>query len=376
MKRSYSENEMACLTEELLNRCENQIEANKIYVSLLCSYGLVDLSAYDGNDDTFVGKSQLTSADYPDYYGGAYIDHNGKLVVLVTQPVDECKRIIEKIANEENFIVKNCQYSYKELLTIKEKIEKLHNENLDSKIFKNLTIYGVSDRENLVFVELDDFCGERIKLFKEKVVDSPMIVFRHGDRAVAETTVNSGVGIHNHIERSSMGFRANAGGVNGFVMSGHGARTLNTNIALHSNNAALGRVTGFQFSGSIDAAFVQTNSNVTLSNVIAHAGITHSGSVAASAVGTTVFQSGSTTGLTSGIITAVNVSVITTHDFFGSVPLHGLVSATYNSSGGDSGGIVYQNNGSQRPILGIHVASGPVYCTAANIQNAFRVNPF
>jgi hypothetical protein len=151
---------------------------------------------------------------------------------------------------------------------------------------------------------------------------------------------------------------------------------MNNNISLNSNNAALGRVIGFQFSGSVDAAFVQTNANVTLSNVIAHAGTTHSWSIGASAVNTFVFQSGDTTGLTSGTITAVGVNVNVNDPFFGVVPLTGLVRATYSSAGGDSGGLVYRVDGSQRPVLGIHVASGPVYCTAANIQNSFRVSPF
>lgn len=372
MDKNLFENEISCMTEEMLKRCGNQEIANEIYSSLLQSYGLVDLSKYDGNDETFVGKPELISADYPSYYGGAYINDKGNLIVLVTAPIDDCRDTIEKISQKENFIVKHCQYSYKELLEVKEKIQKIHNDNLESNIFKNITAYGVSDSENLIFVEMEVLSKEHIQLFKEKISNFPMIAFRHGEKVVTESTVNAGIGVRNPVGgRSSVGFRANTGGVRGFVMSGHGARARNSNITLDSNNAALGRVIGFQWSGSVDAAFVQVNNNVTLSNAIANASANHSSSFAASAVGTFIFQSGITTRLTSGTITTVGVNVNVS-----GVPMTGMVRATYSSAAGDSGGIVYRVNGSQRPILGIHVASGPVYGTAANIQNSFRVVPF
>ena len=371
MDRNLFEKEIACLTEEMLQKCQKQTQANEVYASLLYSYGLVDLSKYDGTAESFVGKAELTSEDYPGYYGGAYINTSGDLIIYVTEALEECRGKIEEVTQGKNYTLKRCQYSYRDMLRVKEEIEKQHFNNLDDDIFKNITAYGISDMENLIFVEMEDLTPKQIALFKEKISDSPMIVFRHGEKALAEATIRAGEGVRAGTGRSSNGFRARIGTVNGFIMSGHGAGRNNIAITLDSNNAPLGTVTRWQWSGSVDAAFVQANSNVILSNAIMNAGANHASFTGPSAVNTQVFQSGITTGLTTGTIAAVNVNVNVS-----GVIMNGLVRATYSSAAGDSGGIVYRLDGAQRPILGNHVASGPHYGVAANIVNAFGSQPF
>jgi len=371
MENHLFEKEITCLTEDILQRCRRQVEANEAYASLLYSYGLTNLSEYEDTNKSLIKKSELTFEDYPSYYGGAYINRDGNLTIYVTEELEKCKHKIATAIQKKDCTLKRCQYSYKDMLQVKKEIEKYNLENPNDHIFKNITAYGISDMENFIFVEMEDFNNENITLFKEKICNSPMIVFRHGEKANPETIIRAGEGVLSKDGSSSNGFRGKIAGVDGFIMSGHGAGANNVAISLNSDNSALGMTTHWQWSGSVDAAFVQANNNVVLSDEIMNTDENHASFAGPSAVNTIIFQSGITTGLTSGMITAINVNVQV-----GTVSMTGLVRATYSSAAGDSGGIVYTMSNGQRPILGNHIASGPHYGLAVNIVHAFGVTPF
>jgi len=371
MDSNFFEKEITCLTEDILKKCEKQTNANESYASLLYSYGLGELTKYDDINEAFVGKTELTSEDYPDYYGGAYINNDGELTIYITEEVETCKDKIEAATGKKNCIMKRCRYSYKDMLKVKEEIEKHGFDSQNEPIFKNITAYGVSDMENFVFVEMDDLTPEQITLFKEKVSDSELIIFRYGEKAESEVTIRAGEGVCCVAGSSSNGFRARIAGVAGFIMSGHGAGGKDVEISRGSDSSPLGKTTHWQWGGSVDAAFVEVNSNVVLSNEIMNTTDKHAPFIAPSAVNTMVFQSGITTGLTSGIISAVNINVQV-----GNIPMTGLVRATYASAAGDSGGIVYTLRNGQRPILGNHVASGPHFGQVSNIIRTFGVSLF
>ena len=50
---------------------------------------------------------------YPDYYGGAYIDDEGLLVIKITQPLDDCSEMIKELANQERIICETAKIPYK-----------------------------------------------------------------------------------------------------------------------------------------------------------------------------------------------------------------------------------------------------------------------
>ncbi|MCL1998746.1 MAG: S1 family peptidase [Turicibacter sp.] len=267
------------------------------------------------------------------------------------------------------------RYSYKELLETKEKIEVEHLKNPESEIFSNVIAYGISDKENLVFVEMEDLSKEKIQQFIDDVVDSSLVVFRQSERIEAQATMNPGGRVTNNWN-STAGFRCLFGNIRGFIMSGHGSR-LNDNIMI--NNSHVGTVIAWRWQGSVDAAFVQVVNNVELSNLMPQTNTAIGPAIATSIQGMLVFQIGISTGLTSGTVTATNVNITVTQpqgNFTVGVPMTNLVRATYNATSGDSGGPVYQHSGNQRNILGIHVASGGHYGTANNIRSAIQITPF
>lgn len=88
----------------------------------------------------------------------------------------------------------------------------------------------------------------------------------------------------------------------------------------------------------------------------------------------TVYKVGRTTYRTSGKITSNNVSTM-----YNGYPISNMTTATYSSSGGDSGGIVYGKNNSKNIPAGIHHGrynSDGIYTKAINVVNTLNVYPY
>lgn len=117
-----------------------------------------------------------SSAQYPDYYGGSYINDNNELVIYLTDDTTE----IPALLSDEDVIIDYVSYSYNELYTMV--------EDLTDKIWENpvadlpFAVYciGVSDSKNRVFVDMDNPSQENIQIFKDLISDSPMIIFQQG----------------------------------------------------------------------------------------------------------------------------------------------------------------------------------------------------
>lgn len=85
---------------------ENQIESIQQYRSLL---------------DGFNKEAKTRMLDeqvYDDNYGGAYIDNEGKLVVLLVKNDEESIESIEEGTGNENIKIEICEYSFNEMLQV------------------------------------------------------------------------------------------------------------------------------------------------------------------------------------------------------------------------------------------------------------------
>jgi len=366
---------MVCLTDEDRVRTEREHHAYSVYKNLLESFGLMDFENLNNQNVSPVGKFTLTSDDYPDHYGGAYIGDNGDLVIHTPIDVSRSKETIQDIVRTSQFSLKQSPYSYKRLLQIKEGIRQFHLENTENPICMNITAYGISDYDNNVFVEMELLHDEQIVLFKERISDFPGIVFKQGGRAVPFATVqpHEVVTKNSGVSESTVGYRANAVGIEGFIMSGHAARAKNQVIKL-VNGTEVGTVIGWQNSGSVDAAFVQAKSSVTLSNVVKGTTTTLSSSIATPVSKASFYFAGMIAGIKNGTIGAIDVDMKV-----GGVPLTNLFASAIITKPGDSGGPCYTTSGSSRNIFGINVGSNDhfsVFCKASNIVESFRATPF
>ncbi|MDI1463273.1 S1 family peptidase [Catellatospora sp. KI3] len=150
---------------------------------------------------------------------------------------------------------------------------------------------------------------------------------------VFRPTVSPGDAIYGGGYRCSLGFNVVKGGVYYLLTAGHCGTLVSTWYTNSAQTTLIGATTGYSFPGN-DYALVRYD-NTSLS---------HSGgyTVADAFVGESVTRDGSTTGVHSGKVTALNVSVRYSGHPGGKVG--GLIQTTVCAEGGDSGGPLYDGN--------------------------------
>ena len=220
----------------------------------------------------------------------------------------------------------------------------------------------------------------RVKEFKKNVIDSPTLVFKElcDKWEDAALTIKSGSKYYvgSSTTYGSFGYRAKKYGDNGFVTSGHvisSGQTATTN----SGSTTLGTCILSQVNNSVDAAYVSAAYGVIPSNVIAIDGGTLSASTYNPIFGETVNLMGATTLGTSGMVTAVSVSV---SDKKTGITTSNLIGVNCTSMSGDSGGLAYvtTTSGQNIPVGIIKAVSGSnTYCVlASNINSVLGVTMY
>ena len=140
--------------------------------------------------------------------------------------------------------------------------------------------------------------------------------------------LSAGDAIYGGQYRCSLGFNVVKGGVYYFLTAGHCGKVANTWYTNSSHSTLIGPTIGYSFPGN-DYALVRYD-NASLS----HPG----GFTAANAtVGEKVTRKGSTTGIHTGTVTALNVTV----RYSGGGRVGGLIQTTVCAEPGDSGGPLY-----------------------------------
>lgn len=315
---------------------------------------------------------------YPDYYGGSYIDDGGDLVIYIkgggTSEIVS-QQDINTVLEEKDYLVRAAKYSYNELNSVMDILNSYKLENPNDPIACNFNIFWLSDRFNNIVVELDEINEEQIELFKENVLDSPMITFKESSGIpVKEVNIYPGQQISTSSAHGSMGYRAKINEIVGIITAGHLA-PVNTTININGTN--IGTVIVRQESGSVDAEFVEiTNSNYTPTNTLNGTTNTLSTTTSQPGAGTVINKSGFATGATSGRVLDTNVTVT-----LDGITHTNLTSADYSSGAGDSGGIVYSyiSATNTRYTLGIHcaaVGSTRYYIKADEINTSFGASRY
>ncbi|MCL2194332.1 MAG: S1 family peptidase [Oscillospiraceae bacterium] len=360
--------------------------------------------------------------DTTDFWGGAYIDSEGNLVLRLVgvsqRAIASQENQVRSFATEQDIPIRLAEFSYAELNA---KIDAL-NEILPSRRtpgqtpdhIMNVRSYGVCVMQNRVIVGLYPYSYENIAQFREMISDSPLLYFSDAggpsEPAVCHT-VRAGSGLRVNVTTTthggSVGYRAWRSGTRGFVTTAHTLgyfwqvngvnqwRWGDSAIFNQSNNRIGSRVAS-RFAGVSGAAhagndfsFIAEHSLATVTNEIAaNAGnhgtataITISQGQAVGIVGSSggapILATGTITGTrsaewmpfsvlnVSGAYEEVRIEVYTTSAFR-------AVNASRNLQRGDSGGIVFRTTGNQN-ILGILVAVNP-FIGRTRFAPAYRIN--
>lgn len=339
-------------------------------------------------------RNRIGDVMYPEFWGGIYINDDGNLVVqLVPDMVARSRSaadtstlgLIRSLAE-----IEYVSYSYNYLVSIVNTIVEFLQQNPDHEVVREFYFLYTDIIENTVVVELTTYSDELVSLFRDTIVDSSALFFKPAppyirwgsaddsfpvdDKSFYEPIQGLSsitVGPGRFIGTTTMGYRANINGVPGMVVSAHPSQ-----IFLGAQFSGVGTVIGFVYSGTVDAAFIQTNANVNVINNI----IYRAGGISATAinpesvsatVGMDITKFGNATGrLQNGRVTAVNgVSA--------SGRITGLVITNASGQPGDSGGPVFRRSGNNLTgiVQGGH-GSNMLFVRESNIRNALRANPF
>lgn len=340
------------------NRLANLDISRELYVKLI---------------DSFSQEPIPSASDYPNWYGGSFMNDQGKLVICVTPEYSEGLRLLKvkaeviSIVGSDDILFEPCEYSFRYLT---ETMDYLNSIMLDTKrlaVSDNLNNFGICDKENRIFVFLENCDESSIKMFSKNVDDLGCIIFAKSKGSlVKQVNVKPGNGIETYAGSESMAYRARHNGVDGIVTAGHVATSTATgyNWVDDSSGTNFAECTKRQESGSVDAAFCKiVNQDYVPSNDIM------SGTMLTSTLnpgyGDVIYKRGAFGGLTSGTVLSTNWS---------GGGLTNLTQASYASVDGDSGGIVFTFSMSNNTgyTVGIHLGlgNGKAVYTKASLANS------
>ena len=323
---------------------------------------------------------------YPDYYGGAYINDDNKLVMLVKEEFATTRaasNLTSQISDE--VIVDECEYSYNELQEVVEEISVKIEQDVSHA--STIGMYGIINKTNRVAVSLYDNSEGGISAFKEQIVNSPMIVFYHADNSdevgQIETydepisctsysqmsfpyTLNCGerilVRFNDSIgKNASIGYRAKDRlGRPGFVTAGHSFHDSEYGYATHvlhpTNKVLIGSATRENIkvnNGYLDAAFVHCSNSAEITNTLCRYSMTYSDTLSTEIFipieGQNIYMKGATTyGATSsyafGKVLCESAAFTDVINGDTVTYVRDAIFTSYTTKSGDSGGIVFAFN--------------------------------
>ena len=336
---------------------------------------------------------------YVDYYGGSYINEEGKLVVQLCDATKIQQQSIEEAAGD-TVIFEEVENSYESLTSEIEKssalLTELEEQNVAGELSGDLkkladSMVGMCTnvKENINTVYMTDISEEMQTAYMKYFGDSHVMFEQSEQAETTAVTISPGAKIGVNDVYLSLGTRMeydrnNGNTVRGFITAGHGTKAYGDLVYFVKANGTyveIGKVIKRQFSGSVDMSFVQmTNSNYDVSRYTKY--INASGATGESykmcttcayadkpSIGQTIYKSGATTYLTSSQIASTNYTV--TYSKEGVTLTNMILSTTRFCDFGDSGSSVFtKENGSVFETIGVMSGKGDNCSFISNIQVA------
>ena len=298
---------------------------------------------------------------YPHYYGGAFLDEHGDLVIELTVDSAETKREIQKIAettaisfrivdNSRSSLQQEYDYWTRMLQTRDEQpIELIDTLNTISEVY-------VDENDNVIIISLKelndktrsiiDNCALKPKVIR--IIESPEVEFCYTINPGAQITVNSSMGY-------STAFRCyyyeDGASVPtyGFVTAAHN-NALNQSVKLgDANGTIVGYIDRRQFGGHLDASVVALYSGHNASKTTNWSTQNLSTSYSTNlATNTILYKEGAGTTTTSGPLKSLSYTFSKDGQTFTN-----FIKASLTVNNGDSGGIVYTGSGTYKTIVGV-----------------------
>ena len=340
-----------------------------------------------------------TDANFPDFYGGAYVDDNKELVILVTILNDETIDYFGNLIDLEHVRFSLADNSFQELLYVQETIENcLDSNSLDENSSALITGTGISIKENAVIVyaateDLDNICNSFTRVYSARNSQPYNIRFRslwmNTDPVrytvpeqnnetfpynVSGILVQPGgpVCVHvsgNKILPTSVGFWAkNSSGELGIVTAAHGeiqsGQSVYASKTGYYRDEYFGYISNAICRDEVDAAFVKRNTSdperFPPVRYVDGWDFNLKSTTRLMAEGEEIYKKGIETGVTRGKVTDINFNP---NSYDSTIKLTSAVLTDCVADVSDSGGIVAGGGTtSSRYVVGI-VAGGMWYGT-------------
>jgi len=276
-------------------------------------------AAPSAGDPSFAPSALASKLDsqFGSRTAGSYIDAAGKVVVNVTDAATA--RAVTASGATPRFVA----HTGSELAAA--------NDSLTTDLKTPGTAFAVDPIANQVVVSVDStVTGARLAAVKATVA-------KLGDKARLESIsgslsvkISGGDAIYTSSARCSLGFNVRSGSTYYFLTAGH---CTNIGSTWTNGSTTLGTRAGTSFPGNDYGIVRYTNTSITKSGAVGSQDITSAGTPA---VGATVYRRGSTTGIHSGRVTALNSTVN-----YSEGTVSGLIRTTVCAEPGDSGGSLY-----------------------------------
>jgi S1-C subfamily serine protease len=208
-------------------------------------------------------------------------------------------------------------------------------QRLDRSIAFAGTAWGVDRATHQVVVSVDrSVTGSRLAAVRAAVRGLGNAARLQSAPGVFHLDITGGDAIYGSRYRCSLGFNVISGSTHYFLTAGHCGKAEPQWWTSASHTTFLGNTTGATFPGHDYAIVRYTPSYTNYPGTVGSQDITHA---ANAVVGESVTRRGSTTGVHTGRVTALNVTV----HYQGGGTVRGLIQTTVCAEPGDSGGPLY-----------------------------------
>ncbi len=305
-----------------------QTESIRLYNEMLEAFAEKTSTTYSLN-------SQTAEETYPEYYGGAYIDDNGELVVLVTEMTSPVNSEVRQVTDYSSQVsTELCEVSYNEMCYVIDfltsKINYLRNQGI---IIASISDDILNGSVNVSIVELTTEKEDRVKA----LVNCDFLKFENSDYIQNDvSSIGGGYGIASDTGTSTVGFAAEDAyyGGSGIVVASHAFQEFGDTAYYNGEYVGFVWKTAYYDGSTADASYITHDGDVDFTAVLNNNGHIMSGSTIELPVNSTVSICGNVTLYSSGKVTSTNVTVNYSNT---GITFTKQVAATYSSQAGDSG---------------------------------------
>jgi S1-C subfamily serine protease len=199
------------------------------------------------------------------------------------------------------------------------------------------TAWGVDPAANQVVVTVDSSVrGASFAQLESVIWGTKGAVRIERVNGVFKPLISGGDAIYGSQYRCSLGFNVRSGSTYSFLTAGHCTDLASEWFADSAHTTKLGDRAGSSFPNNDYGIVRYTNTSITISGTAGSQDIVSAGNAY---VGEAVSRRGSTTGVHTGTVTALNVTV----HYVGSGTVRGMIQTNVCAEPGDSGGPLYDN---------------------------------